>query len=90
MPEIFRRRGKSQAAAAIKASGNPGMEQAASRWVSSINCAAISPQQPQVVEQPVATESSASVRAPSRAASRMARSVTPLQMQTYMLALGAW
>jgi hypothetical protein len=39
---------------------------------------------PQQSEQPVRRLSSASVRTPEAAASRIARSVIPLQMQTYM------
>lgn len=45
---------------------------------------ATSAQLPQVDAQPVMLVSSAKSRAPAAAASRTARSVMPLQMQTYM------
>ena len=74
--------GARQAACDSTGSGN-----SRTAWTSSSNCAAISRQLPQVAPQPVRMVSSGSVRQPAAATSRISRSVTPLQRQTYTAAV---
>jgi hypothetical protein len=57
---------------------------AAAAWISSSNAVAMQTQLPQPAPQPVRMVSSAIVEQPASAVWRIIRSVTPLQMQTYM------
>ena len=66
---------------------NTGSGNSRTAWTSSSSCAAVSRQLPQVAPQPVRMVSSESVRQPAAATSRISRSVTPLQRQTYTAAV---